>query len=282
MKNLLVSILLLFPTLNALGQGSADLYRPEQQAKAVAEYTVTWYPDSTNLHEGAKSYANYKLLLLKEFSLFLSERSHFTDSASAKDLFTNDNLAQLTMQIRQKSKGFYKAQWIYKFSKKIKSYHQIGASFQTYEESFPLMEWHILKDSEEVAGYSCQKATTNFAGRDYVAWFTTEIPYQDGPYKFSGLPGFIVQVQDTQKHYTFSLKSFNEKQTPVYQHNDELSQAYKGTTKEAYFKKEAGFYRDYVGQSEAAGMGFTASEEELRRKNEAARKRYNPIERIVE
>jgi GLPGLI family protein len=31
------------------------------------------------------------------------------------------------------------------------------------------------------------KATTEFAGRTYVAWYTTEISIADGPYKFYGL-----------------------------------------------------------------------------------------------
>lgn len=256
---------------------------PTQKTKAVAEYAVVWYPDSTHLHEGARNNSIFKLLIVEDFSLFLSERSHFTDSASANDLFTNNNLEKLTVQIVNKSKGFYKPQWVYKYQDHIKSYHLMGGRLHVYEENFPLMDWRILQDRREVAGYSCQKATTHFAGRDYVAWFTTEIPYQDGPYKFSGLPGFIVKLQDAQRHYTFTLKSFNEKQVLVFKHKeDELTEMYKQTAKNTYFKREAGFYQSYVEQSEAAGMGFTASEEELRRKNEAARKRYNPIERIVE
>lgn len=282
MKIIYFLIPALFFVFNALGQGSSELYHTEQTTDAVAEYTVTWYPDSTNLHMETKRVANYKLLLLKDFSLFLSERSYFTNSASAKELFTDDNLANLTMQIVQRTKGFYKAQWVYKFNKHITTYHQIEARFQTYDEIYPLMKWQITEERKSVVGYTCQKATTHFAGRDYVAWFTTEIPYQDGPYKFSGLPGFIVQVQDAQKHYTFTLKGFSKKQVPVFQHNEEFKEAYKHTTKGSYLKKEASFYKNYVGHSQAAGMGFFASEEELKRKNEAARKRYNPIERIVE
>ena len=45
------------------------------------------------------------------------------------------------------------------------------------------------------------KAVTEFAGRKWTAWFTEELPFQDGPYKFRGLPGLIVKLEDaTQSH----------------------------------------------------------------------------------
>jgi GLPGLI family protein len=53
-----------------------------------------------------------------------------------------------------------------------------------------------------------------YAGRDYKAWFTNEIPVSDGPYKFYGLPGLIVEIEDSKKQYTFELvsyKTFSEK-----------------------------------------------------------------------
>jgi hypothetical protein len=51
--------------------------------------------------------------------------------------------------------------------------------------------------------YPCQKATATFKGRNYEAWFTQSIPFSDGPYKFSGLPGLILEIRDTQGHYVF-------------------------------------------------------------------------------
>jgi hypothetical protein len=51
-----------------------------------------------------------------------------------------------------------------------------------------------------------KKATTEFAGRTYVAWYTTEISIADGPYKFYGLP-LILSIYDTNKHYQFTVSS---------------------------------------------------------------------------
>ncbi len=40
---------------------------------------------------------------------------------------------------------------------------------------------------------------------DYTAFFTLEIPIDEGPYKFKGLPGLIVKVEDAQRQHVFTL-----------------------------------------------------------------------------
>lgn len=72
-----------------------------------------------------------------------------------------------------------------------------------YEEDIPDINWQIQSDRKTLMTYSCQKATTEFRGRNYVAWFTLDIPIPEGPFKFSGLPGLILEMEDTQKHYVY-------------------------------------------------------------------------------
>lgn len=67
------------------------------------------------------------------------------------------------------------------------------------------MNWTILPDIENIKGFKAQKATTNFGGRNWVAWFTHEIQIQDGPYKFHGLPGLILHIEDEAKTHIFTL-----------------------------------------------------------------------------
>lgn len=82
---------------------------------------------------------------------------------------------------------------------------RIGRDQYSYDEDRK-MEWKILPETAQIGEYKAQKAETAFGGRNWTAWFTTEIPFQDGPYKFSGLPGLIVKVEDEAGDYSFDLK----------------------------------------------------------------------------
>ncbi|MCY0978327.1 GLPGLI family protein [Chryseobacterium wangxinyae] len=68
------------------------------------------------------------------------------------------------------------------------------------------LDWKILSEKEKIGEFNTQKATTYFAGRKWIAWFTTDIPFQDGPYKFRGLPGLIVKIEDKANSHSFILK----------------------------------------------------------------------------
>lgn len=72
-----------------------------------------------------------------------------------------------------------------------------------YEDKIPPIEWRISDSISVILGYSAVMAECTFRGRDYVAWFTTEIPVSAGPWKFSGLPGLILCVSDSEGYYRF-------------------------------------------------------------------------------
>lgn len=72
------------------------------------------------------------------------------------------------------------------------------------------LDWQLYSDTLKIKNYVCNKATVKLEGRNYVAWYTPEIPISDGPYKFWGLPGLILKVTDTENHYEFSLESFEK------------------------------------------------------------------------
>lgn len=72
-----------------------------------------------------------------------------------------------------------------------------------YTEAYPSQTWQIGAETQTIIGYQCQNATCHWRGRDYVAWFTTDIPVMAGPWKFGGLPGLILKVHDTENMYRF-------------------------------------------------------------------------------
>lgn len=68
------------------------------------------------------------------------------------------------------------------------------------------INWKISSEKEKIGNWNTQKAEADFAGRHWTAWFSTEIPIQDGPYKFCGLPGLIVRIEDKTGSHKMELK----------------------------------------------------------------------------
>ena len=67
------------------------------------------------------------------------------------------------------------------------------------------LDWQLQDSTKLYDHLKLNKATTSFRGRDYIAWYTLEIPLSYGPYKFYGLPGLIVEIYDENKHHHFKM-----------------------------------------------------------------------------
>ncbi|PTT40342.1 GLPGLI family protein [Chryseobacterium sp. HMWF028] len=87
---------------------------------------------------------------------------------------------------------------------KLQYVDKISRNFFSYDDNVKL-QWNILQEKQKIGTYNTQKATTEFGGRTWTAWFSSDIPFQDGPYKFYGLPGLIVKVEDADKNYSWLL-----------------------------------------------------------------------------
>lgn len=74
-----------------------------------------------------------------------------------------------------------------------------------YEDPFPKLNWELVEGTDTIATYACQKALLKFRGRNYTAWFSPDIPVNDGPWKFSGLPGLILKIEDADQLFSFTL-----------------------------------------------------------------------------
>lgn len=66
--------------------------------------------------------------------------------------------------------------------------------FQIKDNIAPFI-WTIKPETKVILGYKCQKATVENRGRSFTAYFAIDIPFSDGPWKFFGLPGLILEVQ---------------------------------------------------------------------------------------
>lgn len=78
------------------------------------------------------------------------------------------------------------------------------------KEYIPKINWEIQNDIQKIGGYICQKAIGVFRGREYIAWFTADIPTSYGPWKLHGLPGLILKAYDSTKELKFDVKSISK------------------------------------------------------------------------
>lgn len=67
------------------------------------------------------------------------------------------------------------------------------------------LNWKLSEETKTIGNIKCQKAEVDYGGRAWIAWFAKEIPFQEGPYVFNGLPGLIVEIYDDHKDYLFKL-----------------------------------------------------------------------------
>ena len=88
--------------------------------------------------------------------------------------------------------------------------------YYIYEDDNLPQQWTVISDSvKTILEYACQKATCSYRGRNYEAWYAIDLPVNAGPWKFSGLPGLIMSVQDTKGHYTFEIKGLMRAKEPI-------------------------------------------------------------------
>jgi len=134
-------------------------------------------------------------------------------------------------------------------------------------------KWDITKDSKDIFGYSCQKATCTFRGRKWEAWFTREIPVSEGPWKFCGLPGLILKISDQDNYFNMEVISFTVSNKPILKWEWE----FENTSRKEVLSLEKYIHENPYNFSKSKGVQFF-----LYKKSEAEAQKfsfsYNPIE----
>lgn len=74
------------------------------------------------------------------------------------------------------------------------------------KEEIPKIKWDLGNETKKIGGFDCKKATANFRGRDYVCWYTEEIPLPYGPWKLQGLPGIILEATSKDAYFEINFK----------------------------------------------------------------------------
>jgi GLPGLI family protein len=92
---------------------------------------------------------------------------------------------------------------------------------KVFNEEFIIAEnikdfnWNLEDESKKIDNLLVKKATLNFRGRNYIAWYTEKYPVKFGPWKFQNLPGLIIEIYDETKRYHWIATSFSNKENVI-------------------------------------------------------------------
>ncbi|HCN51148.1 MAG TPA: GLPGLI family protein [Chryseobacterium sp.] len=217
-------------------------------------YQVTMKPDAENKSDVKTE--NAYLDISPEKSVFYSENRIKRDSIMQKAFQGGGGRASISRDQMEglRSSINYSVEKD-KANQKIYYKDRIGRDIYSYEEDRP-MTWKISSETRKIGDYKVQKAETDFGGRKWTAWFTTDLPYLDGPYKFGGLPGLIVKVEDDKGDYSFDLmKNYKIAEFPTL---NQFGNTLK-VKRTDYLKQQKKFQTDPMSFMTQGGGGFAAT-----------------------
>lgn len=124
---------------------------------------------------------------------------------------------------------FYGYDKIYVNRSKDKLVEQLYYAFGTLlkHRKASLVKWKLTKETKNISGYKCYKATYTYIqkwrGREFpwevVAWYSPEIPLPYGPIRYSGLPGLILELSEDNAGYVVDTIKFEDKEVKIKEPN---------------------------------------------------------------
>ncbi len=276
MKKSLILLAFTFIVVNLKAQWWKPQHHLYDTVEYVVMYELTLKEDTTNLNYYRTD--NYMLSLGKNNNI-----SSFRGYNAFKLDMERKKLGDEGVLLEQMQTGQYHSKYmpsVHKFDI-FKEYekrvvttidHIFSYGMYEYEESFNSFIWQITSEIDTIHEYVCQKAICDFGGRTWEAWFTMEIPISDGPYKFCGLPGLILNIADTQDHYSYKFLSIEKPSEPMMIY--EVVEDRIKTTKQDFFKLQD---KSKISHSISA---MSSNDKAVQRAIEYEKSKNNPIERI--
>lgn len=86
---------------------------------------------------------------------------------------------------------------------------ELDARSRTEEPVMPV-SWKIVGDTCTLLGYHCTRAEARYKGRLWTAWYTEDIPIDQGPWQLGGLPGMILKACDSRRQWIFTATSLEQ------------------------------------------------------------------------
>lgn len=123
----------------------------------------------------------------------------------------------------------------------------------TQKDFLNIFNWEYLNQEKKILGYQCKAAKTKYRGREYIAFYTDEIKIKDGPWKFNGLDGLILEVFEINGRISFNATNVNllNEKIPIKPNLDTENSLYLSSiiskAKRKYFEKKRAVEKKFNG-----------------------------------
>ena len=164
----------------------------------------------------ARMQETLRLDIGRQASRFYSYTAFVADSVLAADMANGASSELIAQHANQ-----YQSQWSEQTFKnfpagRVTTLDELAGDICRLrcEEPAEKPQWTLTQDTLTLLGYHCTRATTQFKGRQWSAWYTTDIPVSEGPWKLCGLPGLILKAEDDEGHYRFTADGLEQSHGP--------------------------------------------------------------------
>ncbi len=293
MNHRIIAIAMVFCSLRLFAQSpfNIDEFKVIDQSRFIVTYEAMMTDDSLKLTE--HNYDRLILMIGDSISMCYSNTMHRFDSAYTEWCVHKGKDAYQNISHFVGENGGVWVPDVYKYygRKQMTVMHRImegRVPIYLYDEPLDLMDWKMSFETKEVLGYPCFKAECDFRGRHWTAWYTMQIPVQDGPWKFCGLPGLILQVEESRGHYAFRCIGIETKKKPIVWYEEDHHK-YQRCTRADVMKQEEDYHVDlfgyirmvhpgikiHIAKTDASGKYAGSEEAPIDYKKELP---YNPVE----
>lgn len=229
----------------------------------------------------ARMQETLRLDIGRQASRFYSYTAFVADSVLAADMANGASSELIAQHANQ-----YQSQWSEQTFKnypagRVTTLDELAGDICRLrcEEPAEKPRWTLTQDTLTLLGYRCTRATTQFKGRQWSAWYAADIPVSEGPWKLCGLPGLILKAEDDEGHYRFTadgLEQSHGTEPILFGGND-----YQPVDRKQYDKMQKRFAADPVGfiTGIMPNVKITVQDNHGNKTKNPKDTPYNPIER---
>jgi GLPGLI family protein len=203
-------ILFLFLTLLA---STFSFAQSVDKALARVKYTLSHIRDSLTRDDVYKE--EMLLLVGKNASLFTSYEkidmiNKFSDYINQQAISNGGNITNLNLKGNIPRPVTNTDFYTFVKERKVCVVELMMMNKYIYDDSISIINWKLTKDTANFSGIACKKAQAYFKGRNWIAWYAPDLPFQSGPWKLNGLPGLIITAYDERKDIQFEFSGMEK------------------------------------------------------------------------